>query len=162
MRRVARKGSTVPRYKRCYTPPVTQGSSDSKRGIEIVAERPPIVEIRIHPGFTVEDIDVAYDELEDIARRGAPHIHWTDLREVQPLSFTTEIRKRFAERERRMFEFGNECIDADVRIVEERMVRGVLAAFEWLTGSAPWPVRNLRSDVEAMAWLRSLGAISGG
>jgi hypothetical protein len=124
------------------------------RGIEINEKRWPLVEMRIHRDVTVEDIDAAYDVLESIAKRGERHAHWTDLREIQPLSISPQLRKRFAERERRLFPLAGSLIVADVRIVDHPITRGLLTAFEWLVGETPWPVKNVGSDAEAIAWLR--------
>jgi hypothetical protein len=127
----------------------------SLRGISVREARWPIVEVCIYPELTARDIDSAYDRLEEIAKRREPHAHWTDLTKVDPLSIPASHRKHFADRERRLYSVARNYLVADVRIVEHSIVRGLLTAFEWLAGEAPWPVRNVATEEEARAWLRT-------
>jgi hypothetical protein len=43
--------------------------------------------------------------------------------------------------------------------VDGSAVRGLLTAFEWLAGDAPWPVRNVATTAEADDWLREMGIL---
>lgn len=125
------------------------------RGIVIRETRWPIVDLCIYPRFTVADIDSAYDRLKEIATRGEPHAHCTDLTQIDPLFTSALHRKHFAERERDLYPVARGHVVADVRIVDNQLVRGVLTAFQWLAGEAPWPVRNVATPEEAKAWLRT-------
>lgn len=130
-------------------------AASAARGITLREGRWPIVEMHLHPHFTVADIDATYDRLEELAKRGEPHAHWTDLTRVDPLSIPAGLRKHFADRERRLYTLARGHLIADVRIVDNSVVRGLLRAFEWLTGDAPWPVRTVATEEEARAWLRT-------
>lgn len=116
----------------------------------------PIVKVTFPLRIDVAYIDQMYDELEAVVSRG-PHAHWTDLRRADPLRMPATIRSRAAERERRLIHMAATVVMADVRLVNGAVQRGILTAFEWLTGKAPWPVANLSGPTEAYLWLQQHG-----
>ncbi len=132
-------------------------AGEQARGIDVDESSFPIVKLILRPQLTLEDIDAAYDRLEAIIRRGKPHVHWSDLRAVNPLRLSATLRKRFAERERQLYQLSDGVIRADVRVVDHPVVRNLLTAFEWLTGQAPWPVHNAASEDRALTWLAEQG-----
>ncbi len=131
------------------------------RGIEYDDSEWPIVKVRFLGDTTVDDVDEMYAKIDAAIARG-PHIQWTDLREINPLTIDATLRVRAAEHEKRVIETSPEVVLADVRIVRGAVVRGMLTAFEWVSGSAPWPVKNVGTPEEAYAWLRELGVLDTG
>ncbi len=130
--------------------------SAAHRGIRVDSSLWPVVHMQVFADVTEADVDVAYEELESLVPRGR-HVHLTDLRHVNPLTIPATLRKKFAERERRLAEVAEGVIMADARVVDHPVVRGLLTAFEWLVGDVPWPVTNHASERAALDWLRERG-----
>lgn len=120
----------------------------------------PIVKITMPHHVDAAFIDRMYDEVDLLLDRG-PHIEWVDLRGIDALRLPATVRQRAAEHERALIAKARGRVLADVRLVDGALQRGLLTAFEWLAGTAPWPVSTVAGPDEAYAWLRKLGVLEG-
>lgn len=120
----------------------------------------PIIKMTLPANVSTVTFDELYGYVFAMAKRG-PHIQWTDIRRVNPLSLPANVRRHAAELEKKLIAQAHDRVLADVRIVDGKILRGVLTAFEWLVGGAPWPVKNVADPEHAYAWLLGLGLIRG-
>lgn len=98
----------------------------------------------------------AYEKLFDEYMRLCdlyPRVGWLiDMRSFNPVTAPAPIRKAAAD----VFARGRakllQSTVCEARVVESAAVRGVLMAFDWLTGSK-WPVKNVATVKDAEAWI---------
>lgn len=122
----------------------------------ITTTRLPMVDMSFHGALGVEDYRRALDELVRIFKaHPAPFIVLLDMRDFNPLKITAAMRKQAAEVWHDNRELYLRVIVAEARVLTNPLTRGILTAFDWLTGTGKWPCRQFATMSAAEAWLRS-------
>lgn len=129
-------------------------------------------EIWQHAGFVVDARDCplivvtypdsvdleAYETLfKEYARLAAAHdrLAWLiDFRAFNPITAPARVRYASAEVFARYRERLLPSTLCEARIVESMLARGVLTAFDWITGGK-WPTENFKCQEDAMRWIKS-------
>lgn len=129
---------------------------------EIVVDdsRAPIVVVTFPRDSGLEEYMRAVDRYVEIARRGQ-RVGWLiDLRRFSPLAAPAPVRKAAAEYAARQVPVLQPVSAGEARVVTNPVMRGVSAAFSWLT-AMHWPTRHFSTMEDAEAWLRAQLADSG-
>ena len=124
--------------------------------IDITTERFPIVDIiYAGPATPIEDFRDAFEEYARIAERKVRVAWLIDMRNFDPLKVSATNRKDAA----RVFdEFAARLAPvsvAEARVIVSPLTRGILTAFDWLTGTNKWPCRQYGTMEAAETWLRA-------
>ncbi|MCA9640429.1 MAG: hypothetical protein KC492_07015 [Myxococcales bacterium] len=123
-------------------------------GFVVDARKCPLI-IVTYPGSV--DLE-AYEVLfEEYARLAAAHQHlaWLiDFRSFNPITAPARVRYASADVFARYRERLLPSTLCEARVVESMLGRGVLTAFDWITGSK-WPTENFKREDDAMRWIKS-------
>ncbi|MGE0326952.1 MAG: hypothetical protein AB7K71_29785 [Polyangiaceae bacterium] len=123
-------------------------------GFVLDARRCPLVVVTFPGSVEIE----AYEALfEQYARLAAAHTNlaWLiDFRHFNPITAPARVRYASAEVFARYRERLLPSTLCEARVVESMLGRGVLTAFDWITG-AKWPTDNFKRHDDAMRWIKS-------
>lgn len=122
--------------------------------ITVDETRTPIVLITFPNECTVADYQQAVDRYVTIARRGRRVAWLTDLRAFNPLMAPGPVRRAATELRAPHVELLASVSAAEARVLTSNIVRGLSAAFNWLT-PVPWPIAHFREMENAEAWLHT-------
>ena len=123
-------------------------------GYRIELDRWPIVVVRFpaRPDDVIEGYRWVVDRYVELCERGGGISWLIDFAIVNPLILGAKTRRAGAEiwsRHREPLLAATLC---EARIVYHPLSRGVLTAFDWVTGEK-WPTANFQSEVEALRWI---------
>ena len=122
-------------------------------GFIVRAGRLPIVEVVYPAAFVTSEYRELFERYAQLSLEHRRLAYLVDLRGFKPLNASAAHRKIGAD----IFnEFAPVLVPATVceaRIVTDQLTRGIVTAFDWLTGSK-WPCRTFTSPSEAEAWVR--------
>ena len=128
----------------------------SEGHFSVTATRLPMVDMTFHGALGVDDYRRTLDALIRIFNaHPAPFILLLDMREFNPLKITAAMRKQAAEVWHDNRELYLRVIVAEARVLTNPLTRGILTAFDWLTGTGKWPCRQFATMPAAETWLRS-------
>lgn len=123
--------------------------------ITMSAERLPIVDVKWRGVPTVEMYRAQLNELGELIRRERPPVViLLDMQEFNPFHINASMRKLAADTWHANRELWLRSIVAEARIVVNPLTRGMLTAFDWLTGTGKWPCKQFGTMAEAEGWLR--------
>jgi hypothetical protein len=122
--------------------------------IRVDETRAPLILVTYPDQPTPDDMRELFAQYADLSRRHEKVAYLIDFRAFNPISAPASHRKvaadLFAEY-RAVLQASTVC---EARVVESGFARGVLTAFDWLTG-AKWPCANFGTMQRAEAWIES-------
>jgi hypothetical protein len=115
--------------------------------------RLPLVDVAFRGAISEADCHQLFAALNEVCAPGVRVANVVDLRELDAFAVTGAIRQALA----RAFFDGVDQRRAsticEARIVTNALTRGILVAFDWVTGSK-WPCASFTTREGAMAWVR--------
>jgi hypothetical protein len=118
----------------------------AKFGFEVSS---PIAYIKFPAEWLEQDLRSFYDQFGDALRAQRLRAEVWDLSEVNPLFSTATERRLVSECVKKIAPLLSGVVVAAGRVVPNGVVRGVVTAVDWLTGSYEHPVKNFATHVEA-------------
>ncbi|APR87734.1 hypothetical protein A7982_13083 [Minicystis rosea] len=116
--------------------------------------RAPLIVVTFPPTVTADQCIALFQRFLELARKGSKIGYVMDLRQFNPLSANAAMRKvaadAFAERRSELLR----ATLCEARVVDGPVLRGVLTAFDWLTGQK-WPCDNFTTMEDAERWVRA-------
>lgn len=132
--------------------PLMEPASRSDDAFVLDDSAAPIVRVTYPEHVTTGGYERLFDDYVALCARH-PRIAWlVDMRDFNPLMVSAPVRKTAAEvfeRARAPLLRSTVC---EARVVSSTAMRGVLMAFDWVTGSK-WPVKNVDSVGAAEVWI---------
>ena len=120
--------------------------------ISVDSSRLPLVDIAFAGAITPVDCRQLFDALNEVCAPGVRLATIVDFRELDAFAVTAPIRQALA----RAFFDGIDQRRAstvcEARIVTNALTRGMLVAFDWVTG-AKWPCASFPTREQAVAWV---------
>lgn len=115
----------------------------------VVVHFPVHFERKIMPGYRW-----LFEQYRVLAKGAAPaEIQWLiDFRVANPLAIGARTRREGAEVFAAHVDILREVTSCEARVIQSPFSRGVLTAFDWLTGDK-WPCANFRTETEARSWI---------
>jgi hypothetical protein len=128
----------------------------SRNGVlEVRHDRLPIVDVAYSGMPALEDIRDAFQEYSRIAERGVPLLWLIDMRQFDPLQVSAHQRRQaalvFQEHAPRL----RRVSVAEARVITSPLTRGIVTAFDWLTGANKWPCAQFGTIEQAESWLNA-------
>lgn len=123
--------------------------------LRIEARRLPIIDITYVGDPQIDDMRDAFVEYARLAERGEPLLWLVDMREFDPVRVGAAHRQAVAEIFREHEAVLRPVSIAEARVITNPLTRGVVTAFDWLTGANKWPCAQFPNVDEAEAWLRA-------
>lgn len=118
------------------------------------AGRLPIFDVRFRGLPTLAQYKAMLDDLSRVILSGRPPIViLLDMQEFNPFDINASMRKEAADAWHANRELWLRTIAAEARIVVNPLARGMLTAFDWLTGTGKWPCKQFGNAADAEAWL---------
>ena len=123
-------------------------------GYRIELDRWPIVVVRYpaQPVGMLEGYRWLFERYAEICERGDGICWLIDFAVANPLAIGARMRRAGAE----IWSAHREVLTAatlcEARIVNHPLSRGVLTAFDWVTGEK-WPTSNFETEREALRWI---------
>ena len=115
----------------------------------------PLVRSEFPNEPTTEGYRRLFEHYATLAQRGGSIAWLVDMRGFNPVTGNAAVRKAAAQ----VFESHRETLSrvtlCEARVVDGAVVRGILTAFDWLTGNK-WPCANFATAEEARAWIAEL------
>jgi hypothetical protein len=122
------------------------------RGFTVEDEGWPLVRCRFPPQPDTDGYTRLFEQYAELARRGGSIAWLVDMRGFNPLTSPPTVRKAAAE----VFERHRDALArvtlCEARVIDGAAVRGVVTAFDWLTGNK-WPCSNFATPEEARTWI---------
>jgi len=119
---------------------------------EIDASKLPVVVVTFPPTVSAEAYQELFAQYGELSRKH-PRMAWLiDFQSFNPVSAPAPVRRAAADC---FSHYRAQLIPVSIceaRVVQSLGARGVLTAFDWLTG-AKWPTRNFESRLEAERWI---------
>lgn len=123
-----------------------------KHGFRIETDEWPIVKVHYPKEVPDDAYRALFDHYAQLAGRG-DRIAWlVDMSGFNPVTSPAARRKEAAaifEEHRAILTRASVC---EARVIEGGVTRGVVTAFDWLTGNK-WPCVNFAHAAEARAWI---------
>jgi hypothetical protein len=113
----------------------------------------PVVVVTFPAGFAEAQLDKLYEQLFAFGKRGARYVQLVDMSESDPMQMPATLRAHAAELEKTYIARYASTVAAEAYVVQSALTRGMLTAFHWLRGAAPWPVKFFSDVVTARCWL---------
>ena len=114
----------------------------------------PVIKVILPTEGTPEDIRKYYARLEIIMRQQERLAFLVDLRQINILKATAEIRAAMATEFKKVKPLFEEVAVAQAHLVEGTMTKGVLTAFNWLLGEkVRCPEKVFDQEQDALDWL---------
>ncbi len=113
----------------------------------------PILVVRYPAAGTLEDLEAAWDVYRRVAAENDRVAYLIDMREFNPASQTAATRKRAGELHALYSAELAPSAVCEARVVSNRLVQGILVAFDWIKGDALWPCRNFSDMTDARLWI---------
>ena len=133
--------------------------------LTVESTRLPIVDIAYHTVVGADDLITdfreAFAEYGRLARRGQPLAYLLDMRDFDPLLAPAAQRRHGAEVYREYVDILRPVSVGEARVITSPVTRGIVTAYDWLTGANKWPCRQVASLAEGEAWLRERLAQAG-
>jgi hypothetical protein len=101
-----------------------------------------------------DDLRELYRAYHECAQRGR-YAQLLDFTALDPLRAPATIRALAADFEKDYIAKVPNSVVCEARVVPHAASRGVVTAFDWLVGKAPWPIKNCATKAEALAWIAS-------
>jgi hypothetical protein len=120
--------------------------------IELDESRHPLVLVKYPPDLTVDDVREVFRRYQAISERGAKVGYLIDFLEFNPVTAPADQRRTAAEIFSEYKHVLAKVTVCEARVVKNRLSRGILTAFDWLTPSS-WPRANFANRDEAEAWM---------
>lgn len=121
-------------------------------GFRIDESGAPVIRVTFPDVVTLPAYERLFDEYMRLCDL-YPRVAWLiDMRTFNPVTAPAPIRKAAADVFARSRDRLVQSTVCEARVVESAGVRGVLMAFDWLTGSK-WPVRNVATVKDAEVWV---------
>jgi hypothetical protein len=111
--------------------------------------RSPIAYIKFPAEWQEQDLRSFYDEFGEALQRRRIRGELWDLSGVNPLFSSAVERKQISECVKKIAPLLSGVVLVAGRVVPSGVVRGVVTAVDWLTGSYEHPVKNFATHVEA-------------
>jgi hypothetical protein len=118
----------------------------AKFGFEV---RSPIAYMKFPAEWLEADLRSFYDQFGEAIRKGNVRGEVWDLSQVNPVFSSASQRKLVSECVKKIAPLLPGVMLAAGRVVPNSVVRGVVTAVDWLTGSYEHPVKNVATLVEA-------------
>ncbi|MFW5876087.1 MAG: hypothetical protein ACOCXM_05075 [Myxococcota bacterium] len=119
---------------------------------EVSTEKWPVVVVRYPKSVPEGGYKVLFEKYRELAAHGEKIAWLIDFLEFDPVWAPAKVRKEVADLFAEHREILLECTLAEARVVVNPLSRGVLTAFDWLTGHK-WPTRNFATFEQAEAWI---------
>ena len=113
----------------------------------------PLVVVKFPAGFAERELDELYEKLFAYGRQGFGYVQLLDMMESDPMQMPATLRAHAAKLEATYIARYSATVAAEAYVVESALTRGMLTAFHWLRGAAPWPVKFFSDGDAARAWL---------
>ncbi len=124
--------------------------------ISVKFTRKPLLEFAMRGDVTVDAYRAGLEEIARILKaEQEPIVILNDLSEFNPFAINAKMRKDAADVWHENREIYLRLIVAEARVVVSPLARGVVTAFDWLTGRGKWPCRNFATLPEGETWLRT-------
>lgn len=123
-------------------------------GIEIDKTNSRIWLLRYPDTFRVGDFRQLFVDVKRLNPDCYKHAVLIDLRRMNPLSATADIRREAAEVLQENMEHLEATTVAEARVAPNPLVRGMLTVFDWLQPKA-WAINNVVTGPAAELWLRA-------
>lgn len=121
-------------------------------GFEVDSSRAPLVVVRYPAIVKPGAIQLLFDHYSELTRRRGDIAWLIDFTSFNPVTAPANRRKEAAE----VFAAHREMLAAstccEARVVHNTLARGILTAFDWLTGNK-WPTASFATFVEAERWI---------
>ncbi len=121
-------------------------------GFEVDTREWPIVAVRYPKEPTPDGYLALFKHYAELAQRGDSIAWLVDMRDFNPVTAPASLRKGAS----LVFDEYRDVLTAatlcEARVMTSALARGVVTAFDWLTGNK-WPCVNFANLDEARAWV---------
>ena len=121
-------------------------------GVVVDSSERPIVLVRYPAVFDATAYRHLFEHYAKLAESGEPICWLIDFKAFNPVSASASLRKEAAAVFEQYVQVLAPVSVCEARVVGSGVARGVLTAFDWLTGSK-WPVCNVASFGEAYRFI---------
>jgi len=125
----------------------------STNDFEIDESQRPIIVVTFPAMVSPEAYKELFRQYVSISNRGEKVGYVIDMRRFNPIAAPAAMRRLAAETFAAARPHLVKVTVCEARVVSSAITRGVLTAFDWLTGSK-WPCRNSTSMSDADRWVR--------
>ena len=123
--------------------------------VDVDTSKWPVVWMNFPPEVTPQDLSDLYVSLNSCAQRGR-HVQVVDFTKNDPLKTPATVRTHAASLEREFIAQHGSVVIGEAYIVKSALSRGILTAYHWLRGHAPWPTRMFAKTDDALDWAKGL------
>jgi hypothetical protein len=120
--------------------------------VDVDESRAPLIVVTYPPAVTEQEFRDLFARYVELSRRLPRVAYLIDFRHFNPLFVSPRQRQEAAQlfaENRHTLTHATVC---EARVVASPVARGILTAFDWLTGSK-WPCRNFETFAEAERWI---------
>ncbi|MEC7521537.1 MAG: hypothetical protein VYE22_16780 [Myxococcota bacterium] len=121
-------------------------------GVSVDSSQRPIVLVRYPPSFDATSYRKLFEHYAELAAEGRPIAWLVDFTAFNPVTASASLRKEAAVVFEEYLDVLEPVSICEARVVASGVARGILTAFDWLTGSK-WPTVNVSSFEEAHAFI---------
>ncbi|APR87730.1 hypothetical protein A7982_13079 [Minicystis rosea] len=118
----------------------------------------PLVVVTYPEATTGSQYRALFERYVELSKRGDKIGYLIDMRKFNPITAPAALRKIAADTFAEHRDVLVRATICEARVVESPVTRGVLTAFDWLTGQK-WPCHNFTSMDEAERWVRARLAV---
>ncbi|HEX7663670.1 MAG TPA: hypothetical protein VF407_04140 [Polyangiaceae bacterium] len=120
----------------------------------------PIVAVIYPEKPTLREASELFDFYADLAKAGARVGYTIDMRRFDPVVADAKTRKMVFDLFKKHEAALSKSTVCEARIAPSAVTRGVLTAFDWMTGTK-WPCTNVKNAADAVAWVKGHLAAEG-
>ncbi|MCA9627872.1 MAG: hypothetical protein KC766_09405 [Myxococcales bacterium] len=124
-------------------------------GFAVDSREAPLVVVTFPTEASTPQYELLFEHYAELCQKHSRIAWLIEFRGFDPVKAPASVRRQSAQifaRHRERLQRSTVC---EARVVESTVSRGVLTAFDWLTGSK-WPTRQFASFSEAAAWARKM------
>ncbi|MEM9188225.1 MAG: hypothetical protein AAGF12_03575 [Myxococcota bacterium] len=128
----------------------------TSHGLVVDSVEWPVVRVWVPHDASLEAFQALLDYYEELCGPvGEPTVIWiTDFSEFDPFFGSPTVRRAAADLFRQHRPTLEKSTLCEARIAKNPVTRGIMLAFDWLTG-AKWPTGNFATEDEARTWIMS-------
>ncbi len=123
-------------------------------GFVVDARECPLIVVTFPAAVELEAYEKVFEEYARLADAHRNLAWLIDFRAFNPITAPAKVRYASAEVFARYRDRLLPSTLCEARVVESMLARGVLTAFDWITGTK-WPTDNFKRQDDAMRWIRS-------
>ena len=134
---------------------MTEGLWLGGGGFVVDSRAAPLVVVTYPEQASAGDYEALFAHYAELCRSHRQIAWLIEFRAFDPVTASAAVRQRSADVFARYRDRLRRSTVCEARVVDSAASRGVLTAFDWLTG-AKWPTRQFSSYGEAAVWINGL------